>query len=773
MRQPTFNYKPLILRTIPLLSLLALTLALVGLLEYAHVRLPRGEVNLKRRDEAVFHKQINNIGRRSASSLSVSSSGANSSSSSLIPVPAYTTAESAYVDDKSTSTIVLTPSTDTSAFVVGKETTTISDPPQVSVFAADPTAYVPEHSTSSMATTVQMDTAVSAFVPGTTVETITHKALFGATMPPTAASAATSAYVPPGSTVLRGPGSNNGHQPANGQDETDDGAYNEANDDNDNNDNTSFKGQGASVDDEGSGTQVVVVQVWSPEQIFLGNYLAVCVAVIYRLVWVVLYNAFNLMEPFRQLMSREGATAEYAFFAFYQSQSNLLGPIPALVGKRWALGLVASAYLIVNLLPALASESVFVDTDWACKNPKVGSNNPCNPRITANTAILRTIQGLLGFCAVVILFATSLLLFNRTGLPTKPNSIASVASLMRHPQLMADISDLPVNASPEQLQRLMAGKRYRMGHYTCANGLAGYGIQPWTGYEPDGYAAQSGASRHQYTPVDGSLPFSVQEDSKVHRLQIKDFILGIFLLGAFGVVLAYYLDGGKNGFNGFFNSNTFGPRFILTLAATVIASIWKSVEQGEHFHITYSESELTGRIDAIVMAPYIRLHKRPSSPSSTILMTSTSTPISSTIRTLRNRYFLASAITMMTLAAEGLNVVISGIPYANGQRRIEFVVSTYMSIAILGVMIIVTVIIIILRLLEPKIPRKPTTLGAVMSYLCSSRMLDDFEGVECLDEQTRDRRVRSWLKKYEFTETVRRDGKLAWTVDDAFDQPRF
>lgn len=154
-------------------------------------------------------------------------------------------------------------------------------------------------------------------------------------------------------------------------------------------------------------------------------------------------------------------------------------------------------------------------------------------------------------------------------------------------------------------------------------------------------------------------------------------------------------------------------------------------------------------------------------------MMSTSTPISSTVRTLLDRYFLVSAITIVTLAAEGLNIVISGIPYANGQMHVQLIVSTYISIAILGLMIIVTAAIIILRFREPKIPRKPATLGAVMSYLCSSRMLDDFEGTECLDERSRDQRVRSWCKKYEFTETVRRDGKLAWALDDAFDQPRF
>lgn len=169
------------------------------------------------------------------------------------------------------------------------------------------------------------------------------------------------------------------------------------------------------------------------------------------------------------------------------------------------------------------------------------------------------------------------------------------------------------------------------------------------------------------------------------------------------------------------------------------------------------------------MAPYNRLFTRPSSPSSTILLAPTSTPITSTLRMLRHRYFLAASITILTLAAEALNIVISGVPFSSGQRWIQYLVSTYMSLAILGTMIILTAVIIVVRCWEPTIPRTPSTLAAVMSYLCSSRMLDDFEGMEGLDDRTKKQRSRVMSKKYEFA----RDGKLAWTVDDALDRPKY
>ena len=599
-KERTYNYKPAILRTPSLLSLLVLTLALIGLLEYAIARLPHGALHLKKRDEVARSADIARIlERRNESSISPSSTvGVATSatdatafvfptSSSTLSMEAYTTA-TAYVDGTSSSITVLA-STNRDAFVDGKTTSTSEG--KVTAFMADTTAYVDDKTTSTgiSTTTTLQHTAQSAFVPlDETQEVIPQHGLQRTSLPPLSGNVApTSAYVSTAITafVSPTPGSSSGENffnavaDDNGNEQD---AKNGDNNDTDDDEGSGFDTQNAALDGSDDHSTVVVFKVWGVWQTFLGTYLAVCIAVLYRLLWIVVYNALTLIEPFRQLMGREGALAERAFFSFYQSQSNLLGPIPALVKRRWALGLIATAWLVVNFLPALAAESIYVETDWDCDNPDLSNtNNPCNPRMMGNPTVLRIMQGLLAFAAVVLLFTTSLLLFNKTGLPTKPNSIATIASLMRHPRLLADLNEIPVNASEKYMQRLMEGKRYRLGHYTCANGLSGYGIIPWNGYDSDGFVSPFGTFKHQYTPVDGSMPFSEREDSRPSRFQVKDFVLAFTVLGAFGVILAYYLDGNDDGFNRFFNSNTFGPRFILTLAGTVIASLWKSIEQGK------------------------------------------------------------------------------------------------------------------------------------------------------------------------------------------------
>lgn len=170
------------------------------------------------------------------------------------------------------------------------------------------------------------------------------------------------------------------------------------------------------------------------------------------------------------------------------------------------------------------------------------------------------------------------------------------------------------------------------------------------------------------------------------------------------------------------------------------------------------------------MAPYIRLSKGPSKPRSTILFTPSNTPLLSTVTTVRHGYFFVAAITCVTLLGEALNILISGVPYGTGQTWLQFLISTYASMGILGIMIIVITVVIIKRRSEPKIPRKPDTLGGVMSYMSGSRLVDDFEGAEWQDEQTRDRSIIDLRKQYEFKEKIRRDGKVAWTVDDNLDR---
>nr|POF25968.1 hypothetical protein CFP56_22116 [Quercus suber] len=508
-----------------------------------------------------------------------------------------------------------------------------------------------------------------------------------------------------------------------------------------------------SVPDDGGkddqGKTLTITHHWTARQTFLGTYFGVLIAVIYRMLWTILYNNFTLIEPFRQLAHSNGAPADVSFFAFYQAQSNLFGPVPAFAKQRWTLALAGTAYLITSFLPAISSEALFVQTNYDCQFPDMRyPNNPCPARMIVSLPVLRVLQGLLAFTAIAILIILGIILARPTGLPSNPAASATVASMMRHPMLIADFNAIPTNANMAEMQKALKGKHYQLGVYKSAFGGQEYGIKPMHMQQEESEVDLD----HKYTPVEGSGWYSDAANSRetARAWHYKDLTLAFVLVGTFGVVLAYYLDDRPDGFNNFFNSNTFGPRFILTGASTVVASLWRSVAHSQ-----------------TVTAPYTRLAQGPSAPSSTILFTPSNTPILSTWQALRARYFSTAFLTIVALSAEALNIVISGVPYATGQVRTQLLVSVYLSFAVLALMLIAVVLLIFyLRRREPPMPRRPDTLGAVMSYMSGSRMLDDFEASEQESGSERRRRLQSLGKKYDFKEALRRDGKTGWMIDE-------
>ena len=293
------------------------------------------------------------------------------------------------------------------------------------------------------------------------------------------------------------------------------------------------------------------------------------------MLWSIISNSFNLIEPFRLLARPEGASASVALLSFYQSKPSLLDCISA---KSWALATVIFTSSAADILPALASESIYVSTNWTgCSNRKNdNTNNPCPRRIETQLVPIRAMQGVLAFASTILLWLLALLYFSKTGLTCDPRSIAAVAPLMCHDGLLHDFNEIPGQADSREMQRHLSHTQYRLGCFEADHNEVRYGVQPTTYCDSE----DDMTSTHKYGLVHDYN--EAPKHSNLHQQYnwFLDIVLVAVILGTFGVVLAYYLDGGNDGFNRFFNSDSFGPRFVLTLAATVIATLWKRAELG-------------------------------------------------------------------------------------------------------------------------------------------------------------------------------------------------
>jgi hypothetical protein len=83
-------------------------------------------------------------------------------------------------------------------------------------------------------------------------------------------------------------------------------------------------------------------------------------------------------------------------------------------------------------------------------------------------------------------------------------------------------------------------------------------------------------------------------------------------------------------------------------------------------------------------------------------------------------------------------------------------------------MLIVVVIINIWRRILVHLPRKPDSVANVMSYVAGTEMCHDFEGLELLKVEERDRRIRELGKRYGYglKEWVNGSKEKRWVVDE-------
>jgi ketopantoate reductase len=83
-------------------------------------------------------------------------------------------------------------------------------------------------------------------------------------------------------------------------------------------------------------------------------------------------------------------------------------------------------------------------------------------------------------------------------------------------------------------------------------------------------------------------------------------------------------------------------------------------------------------------------------------------------------------------------------------------------------MLIVVVVINIWRRLLAHLPRKPDSVANIMSYVAGTEMCRDFEGLELVKVEERDKRIRELGKKYGYglKEWANETKGGRWVVDE-------
>lgn len=389
-----------------------------------------------------------------------------------------------------------------------------------------------------------------------------------------------------------------------------------------------------------------------------------------------------------------------------------------------------------------ASEAMSMTASQICPNPD-GTTSRCAPIWIISIPFIRLLQALLGVMLCLITAYTILNLRQISGIFSDPASIASVGSLLGNREFVSDLRLIPAGASMKDIRKSLSGNRYTLDTFTTKIGNRSYGIVKLDN-DPKSYGCRT---------ANTSTMSSDQASNTSSKFKyIRDMSLIIFSLGLLSVVLAYALDHNEDSFNDFFNSNTFGPRFILTTSATIVDNRWKCLER-----------------EVRLMQPYRQLHSRPGPKESVeaLLANTASTAYTSLPIALYRGHFFLALVSFVAILSDVLIIAVAGVPFSYGQLYISFQISTWLSVSILTLMIVTSLAVMLFwRKGNPKgMPRAPDTIFAVALYLCASQVTQQLVPLSMASQEDRDREVRSWRGRYSFGRTLGRDRTERWLVD--------
>ncbi|KAI9777735.1 MAG: hypothetical protein M1816_004598 [Peltula sp. TS41687] len=476
----------------------------------------------------------------------------------------------------------------------------------------------------------------------------------------------------------------------------------------------------------------------------MAKYAPTLIAVAVRIAVGWLYANTKMMQPFHSLAKENGAVAKEFFDTCYMSPNDTFDPFVALSGRRWMMFCITILYQAVNLLAPFASE-LFEISPWCYIQDDAMY---CGPEMRIHHAVGRVLEGLLGFSAVMTIIVWWMHHRAKSGIYQDPSTIASLAALLHNPEVLANFRRLDAKLSKGEMVRVLSDRRYKLGWYRDHEKTKKYGII-LANSRLDSEVRDCDHKAPVQSPLDQSMGHKAPARKRQFSLRVaRDVILGSVTTGILILIIFYNKNSDlDNSFEQFMDSAKFGPRFMMTIVGIIIYGEWKRIER-----------------EVTILEPYRTLAHGRSKPERTILLSRNLSPFLTLVTSLYRCSFFVSFIAAISCLAEVLIIILGGIPFSHGTLFKAYLVSTYLSIAILSLMLL-GMVALYLRPRGPSLPHMPDTIGAVWSYLCGAGLLEDMADMSTLNERTRDRLVRDSGHKYTLEERRNMDGTTRWTID--------
>jgi hypothetical protein len=423
----------------------------------------------------------------------------------------------------------------------------------------------------------------------------------------------------------------------------------------------------------------------------------------------------KLFQPFFALAQPEGASGSEAMILRFGGINDILTPINQLITRGQAVPMITTLLLVLSWTMApLSAEAIGFKMHGTCTHLSITG---CSASLGVSPQPTRFLIAVMGAMITLLIVLVAILRGISTGVYSNPWNMASIASLTSNYRLRKSLADLGEPTEAE-LDTIFRDGRFRLQIYSTLHDVhkdGGDDFQDLRSYEygivPLSDSSWSNNGHDERTLESNAI--TKLEMSKPSRRHVPFFpltytwriIFILFLLGLMVMIIYYHLLQEDNAFELFMDSQAFGVKFFFAALGGLINFFWASFF-----------------MSAATVTPFLLLQTRPRSAAESIQLTRPTNAFYGAYAAARqgNLFLLAAAVT--AILAELLPILLSNIPYTLTQTLRTHEVCSFLSIAILSIMVLVLVSSIIC-VRWPHMPVDPRTLAGAAYYVADSRAL--------------------------------------------------
>ncbi|KAI9678759.1 MAG: hypothetical protein M1817_005816 [Caeruleum heppii] len=466
---------------------------------------------------------------------------------------------------------------------------------------------------------------------------------------------------------------------------------------------------------------------------FAWKYMPTMIAVTYGVLWQIVDFEVKRLEPYYQLSSKSGALASESLNMDYLNILSYFTPFKAMRYRQWAvLNSASAALLAAGAVPILQTASINMAKDPPMENGESWKYVRLHPVWS------RVLTGMLIFIALLgchLLYQ----LRRKSGLLSNPKGIAGIAAMANKSHILMDFTGLDLKQHRAIHERLKH-RRYILHKSTI-----------WQGE----YITKSNEKAER------------QRKENPHPLMLRlpvgiSFISSMLFLVLFFPIMMFTSA----------NKISEGKQWLLTAIGTIIKIIWTAFE-----------------CDVRMMEPFFVLSRRHASSDTLTLDYTGTIPGWLPVKALLNGHFLVAAVGVGSIMTEVFTVCVTsfsvhgkafvptGEAGADGPKpekharydSEETFKSFWVSFSLaMGILLCLCSIAgtVYWRRRHPVLPREPSTIASILTYIHQSKMLWDFVDTETYDTAKMRKHLRTKGKRYGMGWFKGRDGEDHCGIDE-------